>query len=134
MSFSEAKKRLMAKLSKQRVVNPVEQNVITKTQKRLAKAHANIRKKIDKSVKKKRFNNLEYVYFTKHHFVQYLYMMADSGYSFYNIDQRTVDSIELILRDNDSYEEFVSALKQDWMKTDGVMRAFKYLFECKISR
>mgnify|MGYP001561798671 CR=1 FL=1 len=123
MSRSETKERLRTKL--------LEQSGLTaEEQKELADTRANIRKNLDNAVKRKRFDKLEYKYFSKHHFVQYLYMMADDGNSFDKIDQETVDSLDMVLRENSSYEGFAAGHPQDWMETDGAMRAFKYLFEC----
>lgn len=133
MSRSETKERLRAKLLEQSGVTLEEREITTKRnlQKRL-EVRANIIAKLDKSIKMKRFDKLEYKYFSKHHFVQYLYMMADGGNSFDKIDQETVDSLDTVLRENTSYEQFAADHSQDWMETDGAMRAFKYLFECRL--
>jgi hypothetical protein len=131
MSRSETKDRLRAKLLEQSGVTLGE---ITATQnlKRLEEVRVNIRTKLDKSVKRKKFDKLEYKYFSKYNFLQYLYMMADDGNSFDKIDQETVDGLDMILRENNSYEQFAADHSQDWMETDGAMRAFKYLFECRL--
>lgn len=111
-----------------------EREITTKQnfQKRLEEVRANIRTKLDKSIKMKRFDKLEYKYFSKHQFMQYLYMMADDGHSFDKIDQETVDSLDTVLRENNSYEEFANGHTQDWIETGDAMRAFKYLFECRL--
>jgi hypothetical protein len=132
MSRSKTKERLRAKLLKQNGVTMGEQKILDVAS-RLAGVRANIRTKLDKSVKRKRFDKLEYKYFSKYNFLQYLYMMADDGNSFDKIDQETVDGLDMMMRENNSYEQFAADHSQDWMETDGAMRAFKYLFECRHS-
>jgi hypothetical protein len=128
MSRSETKKRLKSKLLDTHKVT-IEEITAKQNLKRLEGVRDNIRTKIDKAVNRKRFDKLEYKYFYKHHFVQYLYIMADGGNSFDKIDQETVDSLDMMLRENNSYDEFSASHSQDWVETDGVMLAFKYLFE-----
>lgn len=133
MRHSQTKKRLKAKLLGQNRVNLDEQKeiIINQNSQKMLDVSTNIRTKLNKAVKRKRFDRLEYKYFSKHQFVQYLYMMADGGNSFDKIDQETVDSLDTVLQENNSYEMFVTSHSQDWAETDGAMRAFKYLFECK---
>jgi len=134
MNRSKTKERLKAKLLEQSGVTLEEREFTEKQnlQKQLEEVRVNIRTKIDKSVKRKRFDKLEYNYFSKYNFLQYLYMMADGGNSFDKIDQETVDGLDMMLRENNSFEQFAADHSQDWMETDGAMRAFKYLFECRL--
>ena len=131
MNRSKTKDRLKAKVLDTSGVT-IEEITAKQNLKRLAEVRANIRTKIDKAVKRKRFDKLEYKYFSKYNFLQYLYMMADGGNSFDKIDQETVDGLDMMLRENNSYEQFAADHSQDWMETDGAMRAFKYLFECRL--
>ena len=107
MSRSETKERLKSRLLEQSGVT-LDEITVKKNLKQLEEMRSNIRTKIDKSVKRKRFDKLVYRNFSRYHFVQYLYMMADDGNSFDKIDQETVDSLDMMLRENNSYEQFAA--------------------------
>lgn len=130
MSRNKTKDRLRERLLKKenKTAEEKEEEVAAK---RLAEVRDNIRARLDKAVKRRRFDALEYTYFSKHHFIHYLYLMADGCNGFDKIDQETVDSLDMVLRENNTYEEFAASHSQDWVETDGVMCAFKYLFKCR---
>jgi hypothetical protein len=92
------------------------------------------RARIYKAIRRKKLNGLEYTYFNKDQFITYLYMMSDCGNIFDRIDQGTVDSLNMILRENHSYIGFAKNHKQQWTVTDDTMYAFEYLFNCKDTR
>lgn len=133
MRRNNIKERLKTKLLENHGIS-LEEQKLQDAEKKLKEKSSNIRVKLNKAVKRRRFDKFEYTYFTKHHFIRYLYMLADGGTSFDKIDQATVDSLVMILRENNSYENFASGHSHKWKETDGAMSAFKYLFECKNSQ
>lgn len=86
---------------------------------------------LSKHVESGIFDELEYKYFTKYQFIKYLELLSEDGSIFDTIDQSIVDSLATILRENSTYEAFVSDHNQEWVESGGAMCAFKYIFDCK---
>jgi hypothetical protein len=128
MKRSETKNQLKSSDYKKFRTDEKNDNISTKLKN---KKNDNIRSKIYKAIRHKKLDHLEYTYFNRHQFIDYLYMMSDGGNSFDEIDQGTVNSLNMILRENNTYIEFAASHAQDWVVTDGVMYAFEYLFKCK---
>ena len=118
MRRNVTKLRLKTKLRERNLDKPID---------KLQDAYDDIRAKIDKAVKRKRFDNIKFSCFTKEVFIQFLYEMADRGNSI-TVDQETVDSFETLIKGYKSYEMF-AADPPEFIEQDEALPAFKYLFD-----
>ena len=86
---------------------------------------------LEEKLQRRYFDNLEYTSFKKSQFINYLFMMAECGIRFEVINQSTIDSLDTILREFDSYSSFMSEKSEEWIRADESELAFKYLFDCR---
>jgi hypothetical protein len=85
----------------------------------------------EKNVRKRcRAHNLEFSLFSKFNFMRFLELIEEGETFFEEINQQTVESLNMILRENNSYDDFKKNTELDILNSEITENAFKYLFEC----
>tara|TARA_Y100000389_G_C17355284_1_gene460708 strand:+ start:556 stop:852 length:297 start_codon:yes stop_codon:yes gene_type:complete len=84
------------------------------------------------NTRKKRFREgqLEFSLFSKFNFIHFLEIIEEGETFFEEINQQTVESLNMILRENNSYSEFKKNTELDILNNTVTEDAFKYLFGC----
>lgn len=85
----------------------------------------------EKNVRKRyKAHNLEFSLFSKFNFIRFLELIEEGETFFEEINQQTVESLNMILRENNSYDDFKKNTELDILNSEITENAFKYLFEC----
>lgn len=82
--------------------------------------------------KRRRLDNLEFSLFTKSNFMHFLNLIEEGETFFEDINQQTVESLNMILRENNSYDDFKRNTEIGILNNEITENAFKYLFQCYV--